>query len=572
MPKIPSWTGKSVPALTKEAFFDELERLESSVIAVEALATQPPTRPAALTDAVHMTDRTRDLVQSLLTVCRARQSLNAADTLAVTWRADVRRLSDRLEKAASAIYDSVSLLAEDVQSRPPFCDWLSPLTTVNRTKSDVSSAVILPLTAMHSHLVSTMKLRLPLRDGRQLNLSYAQATGVLKTSDDSMLRRAVFSMFNAWFGEHAPAFADLLNAMLGWKLLKADKAAQGDFMTSALTAERMSMPSYIAMTSAVKARVSDIQRTVTYRASLMNERRLHVTQILASAPHPGCTVPASLMSIHAVMTTLSRAMVQADPAFATFMNEAQTSRWIDAKPQSGRAGGTWCENLPAFKAVAIFANFVPSTAGAFQFVHPCGVGFLHRLLHEESALRKRLPFSILEIFGMLAETMLERALLRELRGTSDESAIVWQMLRRASNLLLMVPARHELLASLYRARLNGVLSVSEINEHSYSTWNEFFGNTTDGFDQYAWAWKPHFYHQNIAFYDWQYTFGYLVSLMLAKSFEATGKTPSGYDLKTFAVDAAHMDCEELLRKHLQRDVRSIDFWDEAIAESLKPIP
>ncbi len=92
--------------------------------------------------------------------------------------------SDRLETAATKLLDAILQLPEETRMKAPFCDWLSPLTAIKRNKSDVSAAVILPLTAMHAHLVSTMKLRVPLRDGRLLNLSYAQATAVLKTSDD----------------------------------------------------------------------------------------------------------------------------------------------------------------------------------------------------------------------------------------------------------------------------------------------------------------------------------------------------------------------------------------------------
>lgn len=117
-----------------------------------------------------------------------------------------------------------------------------------------------------------------------------------------------------------------------------------------------------------------------------------------------------------------------------------------------------------------------------------------------------------------------------------------------------------------------MLSVSDINALSRSAWDKHFGETTDGFDQYVWAWKPHFYHPTNAFYDWQYSFGYLVSQMLAKSFEEFGRTAAGGDLRAFAIDAAHMDCETLLMKHLNRDIRSPDFWHDAITEALKAIP
>lgn len=84
-----------------------------------------------------------------------------------------------------------------------------------------------------------MKLRVPSEDGHLLNMSYTQATALIKTSDDTRLRRAVFGLYSAWFAEHAPAFADLLNALLGWKLYEADSRGQ-DFMMHSPRDERLS--------------------------------------------------------------------------------------------------------------------------------------------------------------------------------------------------------------------------------------------------------------------------------------------------------------------------------------------
>lgn len=101
--KTPAWTGRSVPLLSEEGFAEALERLEAKIVALEALAKTPPKGAAALGDLVRMADEARDLGVSLRTVCRARQSSNAADTLPGTWLSSVKRLSFRLEEASGGI-------------------------------------------------------------------------------------------------------------------------------------------------------------------------------------------------------------------------------------------------------------------------------------------------------------------------------------------------------------------------------------------------------------------------------------------------------------------------------------
>lgn len=568
MPTLPAWNRSAVPALGIDEFQNEIERLEARVIALEAVAARRPAGSAALSEVVLMTDAARDLAQSLKTVCRARQSINVTDTLANAWRVGVNRLNVRLEKAAEQISEAVYALPEDARREPPLSVWCSTFLNAPKRPSPLMAAMVLPLSAQHAHLTSTMKLRVPSEDGHLLNMSYTQATALIKTSDDTRLRRAVFGLYSAWFAEHAPAFADLLNALLGWKLYEADSRGQ-DFMMHSLAIERLSPAAYEAMTRALGARLEEARRTVTERAAWLGCKRLHVTQILSSMPDTTAETPQGLRTLDELLASLADATKPADPAFGQFLERAVAENWIDAQQQSGRAGGTWCEDLPAFDAVAIFANYVANTAGAFQFAHPCGVGFLHQALHKEQAPLKRLPFSMIEIFGQLPDTMLERMMIDRLAGTPAEAVIRWQIMRRASNHLLVIPSRHRLLVKLYQARRSGVLSVSDINALSGEAWRELMGDAVDGHDQYVWCWKPHFYRYNVNFYDWQYTFGYLVSQCLADRFLADGCTAARANLSAFAKDASRMDCDALLRKHLDADIRSRDFWEKAIDTALR---
>ena len=279
-------------------------------------------------------------------------------------------------------------------------------------------------------------------------------------------------------------------------------------MTAAFEADRITPAAQLAMMKALELRRENARLTITERARLLGERQLHVTQILGSVEGMHASAPEGLNGLDEVCGSLSSAMACTDPAFGRYLEEALENHWIDARSMSQRAGGTWCEDLPAYNATAVFSTLPSGTAGAFQFAHPLGVGFMHKAQHGEQAPLKRLPYSVIEIFGQLAVTMLERHMARKLEGS------------------------------------------------------------TDGCDQYVWCWEPHLYRTNTVFYDWQYAFGYLVSQHLAETFLTSGTTASGASLGDFARDACRMRCDELIKKHLDADIRDPVFWTQAIDTAL----
>ena len=163
-------------------------------------AKTPPKGAAALGDLVRMC--TKRAIWGRRTVCRARQSSNAADTLPGTWLSSVKRLSFRLEEASGGILSAVRELPDEVRARAPFEAWLSPLAVRGSQSSSLFEAVMLPLGSQQSASRRNDEAQDPSQDGHMISLSYAQATSVLKTSPDNRFRRSVFALFNAWFAEH----------------------------------------------------------------------------------------------------------------------------------------------------------------------------------------------------------------------------------------------------------------------------------------------------------------------------------------------------------------------------------
>ena len=568
--EIPAWQEGSLPLLDNSEMENEIERLDMTVTAVEALVKRLPMGALALGEMLASIDRGRDLVKSLLTVCRARTSLSVSEGSVMSLRSRVLRLSDRLEALARPALEAVRRLPEDKKREEPFSIWLREAPTVpSAALTAVTEGMALPLRNLHSHLLSTMKLHITTPDGRLSTMSYSQAFTVLKSADDLQLRRAVFSSFYAWIAEHGASFADLINAMLGYRLFRLDEE-HVDLSHCFLTGDRVSQSGFRAMETALEAALPRIRESVSLRARQLGMSRMPVSSVLASAPGEG-QIDGVTGDIRDLILFIGESMQPASVAFPHFLQEAIEKHWIDMRRQSGRAGGGWCDNLPANQAVAIFGNYQNNMAGLSNLAHTLGIGFLHRQLHTASALEKRVPLSMIETVGMVCETLVERRLARVALGTPHTTPALWHSMRRLSNMLLVLPARHRLSLDLMKARRESTLSVSKINALARNAWLHYFGETTDGCDQYLWAWKQHFYRTDVFFYDWQYVVGFLLSQPLARRFEKDGVTAAGADFGGFCRDIPNLSMDELVRRLLEADLSDPAFWMQAVDEALKPL-
>lgn len=137
-------------------------------------------------------------------------------------------------------------------------------------------------------------------------------------------------------------------------------------------------------------------------------------------------------------------------------------------------------------------------------------------------------------------------------------------------MLLTLPARHRLLLSILRERSENVLPVSRLNQLSDDAWRHYYGNTTVETDRYLWAYKQHFYRMKPIFYDWQYTFGFLIAAKLAREFLTYGKSACDLNIEEMWLESGSMSTEDWVLRHTGDNIRSVDFWLSAIDAVLEP--
>jgi oligoendopeptidase F len=135
-----------------------------------------------------------------------------------------------------------------------------------------------------------------------------------------------------------------------------------------------------------------------------------------------------------------------------------------------------------------------------------------------------------------------------------------------------IPVRYLFEKKLYEERADGEVGVSRLKELMVATQREVFGDTleTGGEDPYFWASKLHFYISSTTFYNFPYTFGFLLSRGLFSMFKQEGPAflPRYEEfLRRTGSDTA----EGVARSTLDCDLEDPKFWIEAIKTLENPL-
>ena len=91
-----------------------------------------------------------------------------------------------------------------------------------------------------------------------------------------------------------------------------------------------------------------------------------------------------------------------------------------------------------------------------------------------------------------------------------------------------------------------------------------------GEDPYFWASKLHFYITGITFYNFPYTFGYLLSRGLYAMFKKEG-TDFLPKYEEFLRRAGSDTAENVVKQTVGRDIEKTEFWTEAIQSLEEPL-
>jgi oligoendopeptidase F len=205
--------------------------------------------------------------------------------------------------------------------------------------------------------------------------------------------------------------------------------------------------------------------------------------------------------------------------------------------------------------------------------HESGHAYHGFLMRDVRPLARSYPMTLAETASTFGEQILINGLLEDPSISDRQKALMLDVeIGHGAIYLLDIPVRYQFEHAFYEERARGTVSVSRLKELMVETQRQVLGDALErgGEDPYFWASKLHFYITGLTFYNFPYTFGYLLSRGLYSRFKSEGKSfVAKYEefLRLAGSDTA----EQVVKRTIGADLQQVDFWVESIKSLEQPL-
>src|SRR5690606_11667993 len=202
--------------------------------------------------------------------------------------------------------------------------------------------------------------------------------------------------------------------------------------------------------------------------------------------------------------------------------------------------------------------------------HELGHAFHSHVMRDLPYLNQQYAKKVAETASTFAETIVGNATIKRAATKEEKIALLNAKLENATAMFLNIHARFLFEDAFYKEREKGIVSEKRLNELMVEAQKEAYCNSLSSYHPHFWCSKLHFFIDDVPFYNFPYTFGYLFSSgIYAKYLE----NPDGFEEKYIELlkDTGSMKVEELAEKHLGADLTKQDFWEAGIRLAAKDV-
>lgn len=344
-----------------------------------------------------------------------------------------------------------------------------------------------------------------------LNMAYAK--------DKETRKKAYDAELNA-YPQIAQGVASALNAIKGETLTEVKLRGYGSVLEKTLIESRMTQKTLNALLNTVKKALPMFEKYYQLKAQYLGY----------SQGLPWYELYAPIMTT-TKSYTYEEGCQFVENHFSTFSSDlgeyakkAIDHHWIDVYPRKGKVGGAFCGNLHCIGESRLLLNYGGEFSDIITLAHELGHGFHGQCLNQQTALNAQYPMPIAETASTFCETIVKKAALKE--ATKEEQLMILENeLGDCGQVIVDIYSRFLFESRFFEMRKNGPLSVDEINALMIQAQKDAYGSGLDHqyLHPYMWTWKPHYYEESCAFYNFPYAFGLLLAKGLYGMYQKEGQ-------------------------------------------------
>ena len=404
-------------------------------------------------------------------------------------------------------------------------------------------------------------------DGTKETLSISSRRSLMERPD-RRLRKAAFEKGNeAWETVEDSACA-ALNAISGTRLTLNKHRGVEHFLDIALFQSALTKKTLDAMFEAIYSEIELPRRILRSKAKSMGRETVAWYDLGAELP----IKDQKTIDWDEAKRLVHSSFAGSYPKLGEFTASMYEKEWLDWEPREGKRPGGFCTGSLLTGESRIFMTYKESLGDVLTLAHEAGHAFHSHLMRGMRPYTQFYPMTLAETASTFGEMILSSGMLANPGTTPEQKALILDMETGHGAIYLMdIPVRFEFECAMYEERSTGELTVSRLKELMVESQRKVFGDVLEkgGEDPMFWASKLHFYITGVTFYNFPYTFGFLLSRGLFAMFEAEGpEFLPRYEefLRLTGSDTA----PNVAKKTIGQDLESPEFWVEGIRTLQKP--
>ncbi len=413
---------------------------------------------------------------------------------------------------------------------------------------------------------SKMTFEMVYPDGTKKRLPMSQRRSLMESPDRQIRKAAFYGGNKAWENSEDVA-AGAINAISGTRHTLYRHRDIPHFLDVALFDAAVSKQTLDSMMEAIRETIELPRNILALKAETLGLDGISWYDLGA---------PMNLGKTGAVdwsgaKSTVSDSFSAAYSSLGGFFDHMCRSEWIDWEVREGKRPGGFCTGSLLTGESRIFMTYNGGVGDILTLAHEAGHAFHSHVMRKLRPYAQFYPMTLAETASTFGEMLLAEGLLRDPSTSVEDKVIVRDAeVNHGAIYLLDIPVRYEFERKLYERRAEGELTVSELKELMTATQKEIFGDVLLECDPFFWASKLHFYITGVSFYNFPYTFGYLLSRALFEKFRRHGEEFIPVYEEFLSLTGSD-DAEGAVKRSVGEDITSKDFWKEAILTLSRPL-
>ncbi|WP_179884959.1 M3 family oligoendopeptidase [Bacillus sp. AFS015802] len=562
----PTWNLDSIfnGGSSSSELHDHMKQTEASVSELEEIIQKVTPEPDHLAVVLERLREIKVSISQIRSFAICLLSVDPNDQGAQFYRGEATRLQSRydsissdLKRVLASIEEGVwgSLLASESLKEYRFIlgEWREEAEREpSREVSELMTDGYRAWGQFYQSFMSSIKVQV-----RGEELSVGQAIN-LRTHEDEAVRKESHEALVAKWTEHEGQFAQILNHLTGFRVNMYKNMDVEDVLRIPLAQNRMKPETLNAMLSVIEKHKEPFAHYLNVKATMNGDAKMKSYHFWSPMNHDhqgmGYGEAAALIE-------------ERFRAFGTEMGDfAETAfheGWVEAENRPGKSAVPICAGFPLTGESRVFMTFPGTFKGVLTLVHELGHAFHNHAMKPVNGMNKSYPMSLAETASTFAEMIILEAAMDKAETDEEKLFLLDEKLKRSVMNFMNLHARFIFEKNVHEERRKGFISAGRLNELMESAMEEGYRGALDEVPVHSWIWTPHFYKTESPFYNFPYTFGYLLALNLFARAKETGQEFEEQYMELLR-DSGSMTAEDLVMKHLGEDITEEAFWERGM--------